>query len=302
MTAEDRRNSHIRPGWLRRTLKKYMQPSNLIYAWLGGPNPYRLMTTGQRALPSFLIIGAQRSGTTSLYRYLAEHPNVKPAIKKEIQFFDFKYGKGINWYRAHFPMAGSDNLFITGEARPNYLFHADAPARAASILPEVMLLAILRNPVERAYSNFWHEVRLGHERRSFEEAVRREKDKLVAHSGSHDDDNGDYNFDLHHHSYLGRGLYAQQIERWLKFFRKEQLLVIQSESFYADPPLILAKINKFLNLPEHEWESHPRKLYNRASYPEMGDKTQQTLLEFFRPHNERLFEILGREFNWTGID
>src|SRR5687768_13237463 len=111
------------------------------------PPAWRVETAHLRRLPDFLIIGAQRGGTTSLYRYLTEHPEIDPAVRKEIHFFSRHHEQGLDWYRAHFPRR--DESSLVGEASPNYLVHPDVPARVAAALPRVKLIALLRNPVDR---------------------------------------------------------------------------------------------------------------------------------------------------------
>src|SRR5438067_227401 len=139
---------------------------------------YRGMTHSWRLLPDFLIIGTQRGGTTSLYHYLKTHPCVESATTSDTHFFDKKFSKGLGWYRGHFPtwmekyyaqMRGQ--RFVTGEASSSYLFHPHVPKRVVQVLPHVKLIVLLRNPVDRAYSQYYHAIELGHETLSFEEAI-----------------------------------------------------------------------------------------------------------------------------------
>src|SRR5437764_5111475 len=132
---------------------------------------YRGITSSLRLLPDFLIIGTQRGGTTSLYHYLKTHPCVQLANTKDTHFFDKKFNKGLSWYRGHFPtrlgkyytQRVRQQPFVTGEASPSYLFHPHAPGRVAQLLPSARLIVLLRNPVDRAYSQYFHAVKLGHE-------------------------------------------------------------------------------------------------------------------------------------------
>ena len=119
--------------------------------------------------PNFLIIGAQRCGTTSLYNYLIQHPQIVPSSKKEVHFFDLNFHLGQSWYEKHFPEV-SDNI-LTGEASPYYIFHPLCPKRIFDYDPSVKLIVILRNPIDRAYSHYRHIVRLGHEPLKFEDAL-----------------------------------------------------------------------------------------------------------------------------------
>lgn len=245
----------------------------------------RRLTSAKRALPDFLIIGAQRAGTTSLYFYLAQHAMVASAIKKEIHYFDASYDRGPSWYRAHFPLssslqeATSHPRAITGEATPHYLFDPSAPERAASLLPQARLIALLRNPVERAHSHWRHTVRAGYEPLAFEEAIRQEEAR-----------------DDPHYAYLARGMYASQLERWMKYFDPEQFLVLRSEDLFAEPQAILDQLAVFVGIPV--WT--PADL--RARYTANGEKldasTRADLVQYFAEPNQRLYELLGRDMAW----
>lgn len=259
------------------------------------------VNTSTRLRPSFLIIGAQRSGTTSLYRYLTEHPSIAPAAKKEVHFFDVHYEEGLGWYEAQFPSAEAVNGegVISGEASPYYLFHPLAASRAAATLPEVKLIAILRNPVDRALSHHQHETRRGKEILPIEAALdsevgrlRGEEDRLLHERG--------YRSHTHQwHSYRARGCYMDQIEVWLEKFRREQLLVLISEDFYADPSRALQEVTNFLGLPAlPKREPTDFEKFNHADYSQMPAKVRAQLVEFFRPHNRRLAAFLGRNPGW----
>ena len=140
---------------------------------------YRRMSSGVRPLPDFLVIGAARSGTTSLYRYLERHPAIAAASMKEIHYFSIDHWRGVEWYRAHFPTAMTRKIVTwrgdarcqTGEATPYYLFHPLAPERIADALPDIRLVILLRNPIDRAFSHYLHEVALGIEELPFERAI-----------------------------------------------------------------------------------------------------------------------------------
>ena len=119
----------------------------------------RMVTNRWRALPDFLIIGAQKAGTGFLHHYLTEHPAILSAAQKEIHYFTIHYGRGPGWYRAQFPLerlvhpAGH----MTGEASPNYIYHPRAAERANDLVPSARIIAILRDPVSRATSHFFWE-------------------------------------------------------------------------------------------------------------------------------------------------
>lgn len=267
---------------------------------------YRGITSPIRLLPDFIIIGGKKCGTSSLYNYLVEHPNVAAAFRKEVHFFDNRAGRdGTLRYRAYFPTSvykrhvkrnrGLD--LLTGEATPYYLFYPLAPARVRKTVPNVKLIALLRNPVDRAYSHYHHEVRNGTETLSFEEAIEREAERL---SGEWERiDHGAYDSLSHRrYSYLSRGIYVDQLRNWRACFPEEQLLILRSEDLFADTSGILERAAGFLGLPAMERED--RRRVNKGAYTEtMDEGTRGYLVDYFRPHNEHLYEYLGRDFGWA---
>ena len=267
---------------------------------------WRLLTAPLRLLPEFIIIGAQRCGTTSLYNYLTGHPSIARTVLREVHFFDVRFWKGVNWYRAHFPTiilkhyvdSVRKNNLITGESSPYYIFHPLAPQRIATLLPSVKLIALLRNPVDRAYSHYWHEIRQGNEMLSFEEAIGRESERL---SGEAERILRDERYNSLHHrlySYVARGIYVDQLEMWRQFFSRDQMLILSSEAFFADPAAILRRVFEFLDVPHCELTEYFR--YNQIDYPTMDAAMRRRLLDYFQPHNERLYQYLGEKFDWDG--
>ncbi len=258
-------------------------------------------TASREGGPDFLIIGAQKAGTTSLFNYLAQHPNVVPPDEKELHFFDYEveYRQGIEWYHASFPrrtLAPDGTATITGEATPYYLFDRRVPERVASFLPAVKLVALLRNPVDRAYSQYQMTLRKGQEDRSFEEAVDDEHAFLRdaadrRHTAEH------YGNPAHRlHSYLARGIYVDQLERWAKPFPRDQMLVLRAEDLFADPQTTVCRVLAFLGLPD--WTLQKAAAYNAHPYPRLAPTTRRGLAEFFEPHNRKLYDFLGRDLGW----
>ena len=251
------------------------------------PPPSRVETAHLRQLPDFIIIGTQRGGTTSLYRYLVEHPRIGSAYRKEVHFFDRYYDRGMDWYLAHFPMRGE--FPVVGEASPYYLFHPSVPSRVKAAVPAARFIALLRNPIDRAYSQYHHKLKRGLESLSFGEALDREEERLSAS----DDPVG---LPWRHHSYVARGVYVDQIRRWLDVFPSDQLLVIKSEDFYARPETILHQAQAFLGVTP--WSPADFKAYHAAEYPEMDRDIRRRLTDHFAPHNRQLYDLLGRDFGW----
>jgi hypothetical protein len=248
-----------------------------------------------RALPDFIIIGAQRSGSTSLYSYLAEHPSVSPTLHKEIHFFDEYFDRGIEWYKAHFDSVDyvkSHNL-ITGEASPYYILDPNVPEKIARLIPNVKLIALLRNPINRAYSHHNTRFKSGKERLLFEDVIKKEIEALSRHNG-----NGYHAFLKSYETipYLSRCIYADQLQPWLDVFPREQLLILRSEDLYTDTPNTYKDVLQFLNLPLWEPKNYPA--HERMQYAPMSMEARKLLIEFFTPHNERLYKMLNRDLQW----
>jgi Sulfotransferase domain len=246
-------------------------------------------------LPHFLIIGAQKGGTSTLYASLSTHPEIAGAGSKELHFFDRHYVDGIRSYRRQFPKLERGQ--ITGEATPYYIFHPLAPERVARTLPGVKLIAILRNPVDRAYSQYHSSVRKGFEDLpTFEEAIAAEPERL---SGEREKVMGDPAYDSHslrRHSYLTRGIYADQLESWFEHVSREQFLILRSEDFAGRPRRLLRRCEDFLGIGRGgaKLESAGR----RGRYEPMSVETRTRLEEFYEPHNRRLQSLLGEDFSW----
>lgn len=260
---------------------------------------YGRATARVRPLPDFLIVGAQRAGTTALYEYLRRHPAVTGPAWKEVNFFDVHYRRGEAWYRGHFPIGARRRGLdpIVGEASPSYLFHPLAPARVRALLPEVRLIALLRNPIARAHSHYHHEVDLGREPLAFEDALEREEERMRGELERMLADPAYVSHAWWNFSYLARGRYAEQLERWLAVFPREQLLVLPSELLFDRPAETYARILEFLGAAPHELGSYPR-VFGR-DYSEMRAETRRELADYYERPNRQLSELLGQELGWT---
>lgn len=249
------------------------------------------------ARPKFLVIGVQKGGTTSLYSYLAAHPQINGSVVKEVHYFDFHYACGETWYRAHFAPQSwlLSRGLVTGEASPEYIFSPFAPGRVASFDPDMKLVVMLRNPVERAYSQYQMSIRRERETLPFTEALVQETARLdkeyqkmgieeaFAYGSSH-----------RHQSYQLKGHYAEQLENWFKFFSPEQILVLESEAFFRDPATVYAQTIRFLGLPEYQLKNYRN--VNNWGYSNLEPEIRAQLETYFAPHNARLTELLGRTF------
>ncbi|MCP4405718.1 MAG: sulfotransferase domain-containing protein [bacterium] len=256
-------------------------------------------------MPDFLIIGASKCGTTSLYAYLCQHPWIIPALKKETNFFDCSYKRGIGWYRAFFPTVFRKwyvkhrrfhKEVMTGEATPLYLFHPHVPQRVLTTIPKVKLIVLLRNPVDRAYSAYQMKFRRGVETLSFEQAIEKEQERLQSELEKVLDNEHYFSFNRQHYAYLARGVYVEQFKNWMKYFPREQMLILKSENFFSNPAGNFKQVNDFLKLPD--WELKEYRRYHHIPYPKMETTTRDRLLEYFAPYNQQLYELLEVDFDW----
>lgn len=285
-------------------MKSYINPKLVPTLQKRTREAYRMATAPFRLTPDFLIIGGNRCGTAALYEYLCGHPCFAPSFHREVHFFERHFTKGLRWYRAHFPSRlykyyitrTTDKRFITGEATTYYIFHPHAPHRIKEVVPRAKLIALLRNPVDRAYAQYHQKIRKGHESLSFEAAIEAEPERLKGEREKMLASEAYNSFNYRHYSYLARGIYVDQLAHWLKLFPKEQLLILRSEDLRADPCGVLKGVLKFLELPD--WEPKVENNYGQAEYPKMDPRMRKRLAEYFKPHNKRLYEFLGRDFGW----
>lgn len=269
---------------------------------------FRATTNSLRMTPDFIIFGTQKGGTTSLYKYLIQHPCIAPIYVKEPHFFDIYFHKGMGWYRAHFPTSVEKYCverfqkhdFITGEASPYYLYHPLAAKRVAKTLPHTKLIAVLRNPIDRAYSQYQHQRRQpGVEPLTFEEAIEAEQKRLTGEEEKILRDEKYASFNHRHYSYLARGTYIQQLPAWMDLFPKEQFLILKSEDLFANPRAIVEQTLDFLQIPGNSaGQQNEYKPFNDAQYEKMKPETRAQLVEYFKPLNARLYDYLGRDFGW----
>ncbi len=249
-------------------------------------------------LPDFVIIGAQRCGTSQFYGVLTRHPNIDRAALKEVHYFDRpgNFDRGIEWYRLCFPPPQwtDGHKSITGEASPRYLVAPSVPERAARILPEAKLIVLLRNPVDRAYSQYHKMVRQG-EALSFEEVVEAD----IAWLEQHQYDTGAS--PKPPNSAVVTGLYVDHLQRWRKFFSDGQMLVLNSGDFFERTTETIDLAHDFLGLPRREFNRKSRGSRRgvKYNYEPMAPATRERLEAFFEPYNKRLYEYLGRDFGWS---
>jgi hypothetical protein len=289
-------------GRLKRALPKRAYVP-MLAAYNGVRSATRRNPGRGRLLPDFVIIGAAKAGTTSLYAWICDHPGVERAGAKEIHYFSFHNYRGTDWYRSHFPFerdrrafaAEHGRPFLTGEGSPSYLLDPEVPARMAKLIPDVKLIVSLREPVDRAYSQF--QMR----RRDRDEPVESFLTALALEDPSLDGGDARARFRDSDHldigrTYLARSRYAEQLEPWLARFPREQVLVLTTDQLGDDPEGTLDSVYAFLGLPPHR----PARLEAvfTSSYESIAPEDRARLAEYFRPHNARLYALLGRDFGW----
>jgi hypothetical protein len=270
---------------------------------------YGELTSGSRPLPDFLIIGTKRGGTTSLWNYLLEHPLVPRLFPgwntKSAHYFEENFGRGEAWYRSHFPTVRQRAAVQrrhggptrVGEAAPLYMFHPLAAQRVAGLMPDVRLIVLLRNPVERAYSH-WKERRTeGKEPLDFAAALAAEERRTAGERERLIADPGYVSEAYDWWTYRERGRYLEHLTPWLDRFTTEQILVLASETFYREPAATYAGVLDFLGLPPHQ----PRafEVHNSRRSSAMDPGLRAELSAYFAPHNAALEQRLGMTFDWS---
>jgi hypothetical protein len=248
------------------------------------------------AAPDFVIIGTQRGGTTALHAYLSAHPQVITPATKELHFLTDRYERGLDWYLGQFPGELPPGV-ITSEATPYALFHPLAPGRLREIAPAAKSIVLLRNPVDRAYSHFLLERSRGDETRDFAAALDAEVERLDGEEARLARDPA-YVSDSHKHaSYMARGEYARQLERWFGVFPREQILVVRSEDLYERSAEVLARVADFLAISPDV--TIPFTAHNQTSGPPLDPVIRRRLAEHFAPFNARLADLLGWDPGWS---
>jgi hypothetical protein len=254
----------------------------------------RAWTGPLRKMPDFLIIGTQKGGTSSLFHYIEQHPAAKVSVAKEVHYFDLGYMQGPSWYRGYFPAKWDKR--ITGEASPFYLFHPRVPERVKQNAPDAKLIALLRDPVERAFSHYRMNVKDGTETLSFEEAVESEHRRIRDDVARMKLDQRYTGSDYRLYSYINRGFYDEQLKRWLKHFPADQMLVLKSEEFFGNTEQVVQRVFGFLGLDQGVHID-----YNGMNEGRPGNiqpETRARLQAVFAPHNGNLSAIMGEDFCW----
>ena len=288
---------------LRHKLEKYPKLQKLVtFVYM----KYCGATGFLHVKPDFYIIGFAKCGTTSLFEYLISHPNIHPPKGKEIDFFDRLYSRGINWYKVGFPFTIQKFIekvffrkkFLTGEATPRYIEHPHAINRIKQTTPNAKFIILLRNPIDRAFSQHNMNVKNDYEINNFNDALKEEPRRISNRIEKMTNDITYYSWNYDLYAYLEHGLYVDKIKRWMEVFPKEQFLIIQSEEFFKNPSKTYNDVLEFLGLPN--WEPKEFVLYKKRPYKEkISSNLRNELVNYFKPHNQRLYDFLGKSFDWN---
>ena len=256
-----------------------------------------------RVLPDFIIIGVGRGGTTSCFHYLSQHPSIIGSAYDEIGFFDENYHLGINWYRSMFPtkflkkkIVNKYGKCLTYDVTPSYIRKPWVARRIKELFPEIKLIVILRNPIDRAYSHYHLSLRSGSEKSSFEEITEEDMKIFQKFENTNSMIDDEYFRNYIAKTHLGRGFYAQQLKIWFELFDRKQILILSSEELSTKTNETMNKIFQFLDLPKYEIPDIVKQ--NTGDYSKMKTDTRKKLILFYSKYNQDLFKLLNQKFDW----
>lgn len=290
----------VLPDPIKIRLRPFKNRAELALVWL------RTVRRHERLKPSFFIIGAEKAGTTSLFRYLAKHPNVAEPLRKEIHYFQAAWTKPIDWYLGYFPrMDEVPTGSITGEASPSYLFHPEVAARVAKAFPDAKIIALLREPAARAISHYYHKTnKNAGEKRDLIDCliaeglgIDRDLTSRLASDLGRSIERARKNAEvLRPPTYIRRGFYADQVVPWLRLFGPERVLILKSEDLFERPRDVYDETLAFLGLDP--FDCGPLKPFNTGRYGGVDPLVMRYLAQIYEEPNRRLRAMLGERFSW----
>lgn len=266
--------------------------------WHGYTLLNRRLRSGVGTLPQVVVVGAQRSGSTSMYELLASHPEFLASTRKEVHYFDLNAGRPIEWYKAHFLPSGPGDTRIPFEITPYYLYHGGAIDSLLGQIPTVKMLVLLRNPVNRMVSHVQHSIAKGYEVRSLDQALRRSAD---GYDGEHQirDFPKDRSFyvDLDHYTrqYVQRSDYAAQLRTLYSAAPREQVHVVDSDALFRSDAEELQMLAEFLNVDfDGRVLPHANTAVVRSGSEDFHDIARSIATDL----NGDLSRVCGRSFTW----
>lgn len=252
-----------------------------------------------RVLPNFIIIGAKRCGTTSLYNYLAQHPCIVKSSHDHLGFFDDNFDLGLNYYRSFFPSKITSFFikrkfknFLTYDVTSTYILNETTAKRIFNTLPGVKIIAILRDPVLRAYSEYNETLKTNNKTEDFSILLNRLRNTSMSESSQDRP---------HHESFitpniLNKGFYYEQLESYFKLFDHKNILILSTEDLSENPQKTFDQIFEFLNVERFEIDSS--KKFSANKYTSLDDNSKNKLNELFHEQNQKLFALIGKKFKW----
>ncbi|MCL1044142.1 sulfotransferase domain-containing protein [Shewanella electrodiphila] len=247
--------------------------------------------------PDFLILGAQKAGTTSLfYTINSSSNNFCSPRNKELYFFSENYYRGIEYYTAQFPIFRKKKS-ISGEATPDYLFYHRAPERIKMFNPDMKFVIVLRDPIERAFSQYNHQnftrKTIANDPMSFSNSIRKEESRYDIQGKS------EYFYEYKYFSYKKRGLYEEQIERWFEYFPREQFFFIDISELNNNG--VMTNLFNFLGLDDSKLKRNISRVYNKNETDKFTIKNEDVnyLNDFYKGRFSNLEKLTGRTFSWT---
>ena len=268
-----------------------------------------------RVIPDFLVIGAKRCGTTSLYQHLSEHPCISRSPRDNIGFFNENYHLGINWYKSLFPtkftrdkIIKKHGKFLTYDVTPQYLREPYVAKRMFQTFPKMKLIVLLRNPIDKSYSHHimgknsntlnnnpeWEGI--DNKQVSFEDIVNRDIEFISKYEKKNGELNDNYFRNVITKTNLARGFYAQFLRKWFDVYDRKQFLILSSSELANSTQKTLNKIFNFLEIPEYDIPDTTK--INTQKYEPMKKQTREILIQFFKKYNNELYELIDRKFDW----
>ena len=255
------------------------------------------ITSPFRTIPNFIVIGVKRCGTTTLYEQLSEHPCIEKSAHDNLGFFNNNFELGMNWYKSHFvtnfrkkEIERKYGKFATYDVTSSYIQKKKTAQNIFKTLPNVKLILILRNPTDRAYSEYNQNIIDENESRDFTELIKQEINEIQ------NMENENLEFSSNKINLVKKGIYIKQILPWMDIFPKKQILIISTEEFDKNTTETYNKIFRFLELPKYEIKNERR--YRKGNYEKMKEETRKMLNNFYQKYNEELFQKIEKKFDW----
>lgn len=236
----------------------------------------------------FLIVGTQKGGTSTLHHLLDQHPHTYLPQKKELHYFSKYYAFGRMWYKSFFHFKW--NKKITGEATPNYMFYTEVAERIYKFNPGTKIIILLRDPTDRALSQYFMELNRKKINREFEKMVKEQLKKKELSINK-------ITYKNHHEEILQRGRYYSQIKNWLNYFPRKQLLILKSEEFFRQPKETLKKVYDFLELSEVYPDKLEAKNIGQYKNAKIPHELKELLYTYYQKEYNDLYNLAGIKFD-----